>query len=275
MTAQTLEAFPEFELGTYEQELVPFGEFEHEGEYEDQEFWSSLAGLARRAAQSPTLRRIGLTAARKAIEAIPNLGRSLGEPGSVLSNIGHSAGTGLSRSLASQLPANEYEMESDGEYEINPIGRAYGEYEINPIAKVYPAAVMEHLGRAAAEAKDEAQAESFIGALVPLALSQARRSAPSIIGAAPQLIQGAANVTRTLRRNPATRPLVRAMPTIVRSAAIDLARQANAGRRPSAPVAARILANQTARTLTSPQRCLRAYQRSQALDRRYHQTIAR
>ena len=197
--------------------------------YEDQEFWSSLAGLARRAAQSPTLRRVGLTAARKAIEAIPDLGASLGAPGSAWSDIGRGAGTALSRHLGGLLPASEYEWESDGEFEINPI------------AKAYPAAVMEHLGRAAAEAQDEAQAESFIGALVPLALSQARRSTPSIIGATPQLIQGAANVTRTLRRNPTTRPLVRAMPTIVRSAAIDLARQASAGRRPTPPVAARIL----------------------------------
>jgi hypothetical protein len=262
MTA-TLEAFPEFQSYEYEEELAGFGEFEHEGEFEDQEFWSSLAGLARRAAQSPTLRRIGLTAARKAIEAIPDIGGSLGQPGTAWSDIGRGAGTALSRHLGGLLPASEYEWESDGEYEINPI------------AKAYPAAVMEHLGRAAAEAQDEAQAESFIGALVPLALSQARPSAPSVIAATPQLIQGAANVTRTLRRNPATRPLVRAMPTIVRSAAIDLARQAGAGRRPIPAVTARTLANHTARTLTSPQRCLRAYQRSQALDRRYHQGIVR
>ena len=92
-------------------------------------------------------------------------------------------------------------MESDGEYEIDPVARAYGEYEINPIAKAYPAAVMEHLGRAAAEAKDEAQAESFIGALVPLALSSAsidsfdhRRD--------PHLIQGAANVTEDTAPQP-------------------------------------------------------------------------
>ena len=91
MTAQTLDALPEFELGSYEEELAPYGEFEHEGEYEDQEFWSSLAGLARRAAQSPRLRRIGLTAARKAIDAIPDLAGSLGQPG---------AGTALSRNLA-------------------------------------------------------------------------------------------------------------------------------------------------------------------------------
>jgi hypothetical protein len=261
MTAQTLEAFPE--LGSYEEEFVPYGEFEHEGEYKDQEFWSSLAGLARRATQSPTLRRIGLTAARKAIAAIPDLAGSIGGPGSVWSDIGQGASGALSRNLRRRLPAREYEWESDGEYEINPI------------AKVYPAAVMEHLGRLAAEAQDEVQAESFIGAIVPLAMQQAHRSAPSIIGTTPQLIQGAANITRTLRSDPTTAPLVRVVPRLVQKAAFDLARQASAGIRPTPPIAVRTLANHTARTLTSPQRCLHAYQRSQALDRRFHQTLAR
>lgn len=263
MTTQTLEAFPEFQLGMNEREVAGFGEFEHEGEFEDQEFWSSLASVARRAAASPALRRIGLTAARKAIGALPDLGRAIGEPGSVWSDVGYGAGSALSSALGRQLPAREYEWESDGEYEINPI------------AKAYPAAVMEHLGRAAAEAQDEVQAESFVGALVPLAMSQASRVAPSLVSATPQLIQGATNVARTLRRDPATRPLVRVLPTIMRNAAIDLANKASYGRPPTPPAAVRALANHTARTLTNPQRCLRAYQRSQVLDRRYHQAIPR
>ena len=66
MSTGTLGFFPSFEAGSYEDELQPFGAFDHEGEYEDQEFWSSLASIARSAAQNPALRRIGLTAARKA-----------------------------------------------------------------------------------------------------------------------------------------------------------------------------------------------------------------
>lgn len=263
MTTHTLEAFPE--AGSYE--VAGYGEFEHEGEYEDEEFWGSLAGLARRAVTSPTLRRIGLTAARRAIAGLPSAGRALGQPGSVWSDLGYSAGRALSSNLNRRLPLREHE--SDG----------YGEFEINPIAKVYPAAVMEHLGRAAAEAKDEAQAESFIGALVPMAMAMgartARRPSPSLVAATPQLIQGAANVTRLLRDDPATKPLVRAMPSIIRGATLDLSRQASGGRPVSPQTAVRTLANHTARTLTSPQRCLRAHQRSQVLDRRFHQALTR
>ena len=56
-----LEALPEFEEeyeGEWEDEL--------EEEFEDEEFFRTLAGVARRAVQSPTLRRIGLAAGRAA-----------------------------------------------------------------------------------------------------------------------------------------------------------------------------------------------------------------
>lgn len=248
MAVQTLDALPEYELG-------------HDGEYEE-EFFSTLAGLARQAAQNPTLRRIGLTAARQAASAIPAVAASVGKPGSTWSNLGLGLGTTLSKELLRRIPQREWEDD-------------YGEYEVNPITKVYPAAVMEHLGRAAAEAEDEAHAEAFIGALVPLGMSLARAAAPAVARAAPQLIKGAANMTRLLRTDPATRPLVRAVPGIVREAAQSLARQAGAGRPPTPPAAVRALAAQAARTLTSPAQCVRAYQRSQALDRRYHQAIGR
>lgn len=241
------------ELGMYE------GEAGHDGEYEE-EFFSTLATLARRAAQNPTLRRIGLTAARQAASAIPSVAGAVGAPGSFWSDLGTSLGGTVSKHLMSRIPAREFE----------------DEYEINPILKVYPAKVtagaMEHLGRAAAEAEDAAHAEAFAGAMVPLGLQLARGLGPSLVKATPHLIKGAANITRTLRSDPATAPLVRAVPGILRGALQNLARQ---GRQPTPPAAVRALATQAARTLTDPSRCVTAYRRSQALDRRYHQAIGR
>ena len=190
---------------------------------------------------------------------------SVGRPGSFWSDIGLGTGTALSRRLLRQIRAREDEFED--------------EYEINPILKVYPAKVtagaMEHLGRAAAEAEDAAHAEAFVGALVPLGIQLARAAAPALARATPQLIRGAANMTRALRADPATAPLVRAVPGIVRGAVANLARQAAAGQRPMPPAAVRALATQAARTLTDPSRCVQAYRRSQALDRGYHQAIGR
>lgn len=264
---QTLEALPEFELGEWESGSGGQFEyetgFEHEGEFESEEFFGALAKLASRAAQNPALRRIGLSAARRAIAGIPQVAASVGAPGSAWSDIGRTAGDALGKQLGSWLPAQESEWESEGEFEINPI------------AKVYPAALMEHLGRAATEGEDEAGAEAFLGALIPLAARLIPRVAPAIMRAAPQLIRGVSQVARTLRANPSTSPLVRVVPTIVGRTAKSMANQAAAGRTPTPQQASQLLARQTARTLSDPRQCVLAYQRSRALDRRYHQAVGR
>jgi hypothetical protein len=164
--------------------------------------------------------------------------------------------------LSNLLPQAEYEEEFEGEFED----------ELNPIRRVYPDALMEHLGHAAAEAESEAEAEAFIGALIPLAARILPRVAPTIMRAAPRLIRGAANVARTLRRHPATRPLVRALPTVVRRTAANIAQQVAQGRPVTPQSAVRTLARQTARVLSSPQQCVQAYQRSRALDRQFHRS---
>lgn len=258
MSVATYSTLPE--MGMYE------GEAGHEGEYEE-EFFSTLAGLARRAAQNPTLRRVGLAAARQAASAIPSVAGAVGPAGSFWSDLGTSLGGTVSKHLLSRIPAQEFE------------GELEDEYEINPLLKVYPAKItagaMEHLGRAAAEAEDAAHAEAFAGAMVPLTIQLARSVGPSLLQATPHLIKGAANITRTLRSDPATAPLVRMVPGILRGACQSLSRQAAGGQRPTPPAAVRALASQAARTLTDPNRCVRAYRRSQALDRGYHQAIGR
>jgi hypothetical protein len=188
---------------------------------------------------------------------------SVGRPGSFWSGLGQDLGSSLSRQLLSRIPDQEFE----------------GEYEVNPILKVYPAKVtagaMEHLGRAAAEAEDEAHAEALIGALIPMGLQLARSAAPALMRATPQLIKAAANMTRALRADPATAPMVRVVPGLVRGAVQNMARQAAGGAQPTPPAVVRTLAAQAARTLTDPSRCVQAYRRSQALDRGYHQAIGR
>jgi hypothetical protein len=154
----------------------------------------------------------------------------------------------------------ELEAEYEGEWES----------ELNPIRRVYPDALMEHLGHAAAEAQSEAEAEALVGALIPLAARLIPRIAPAIMRTAPQLIRGVSRVARTLRTNPVTRPMVRAIPTVVRRTTADLARQVSRGRPITTGGAARTLARQTAQVLGDPRQCVAAYRRSRALDRRYH-----
>jgi hypothetical protein len=78
---------------------------------------------------------------------------------------------------------------------------------MNPQQRIYPSALMEHLGHAAATAESEAEAEAFLGALVPLAARLIPRVAPTIMRVAPTLIRGVAGAGRTLLRSPTFAPL--------------------------------------------------------------------
>ncbi len=251
--------------GEFEYEFEGDGEFEYEfeGDGESEEFFRRIASLARRAAQSPALRRVGLAAARAGLRGLGGVGGAIGGAfGPQGAALGRNLGGMAGRHLMGLLPQQEFE--GDGEYE--------DEYEVNPQLRApQHAALMEHLGHAAAQAESEAEAEAFIGALVPLAAQLIPRAAPAILRNAPQLVRGLANATRTLRRTPATRPLVRTLPTVMRRTAMTMARQQAQGRPVTPPRAVQTLARQTAQVISSPQQCVQAYQRSRALDRRFHQ----
>jgi hypothetical protein len=176
--------------------------------------------------------------------------------------------------ISGLLGEGEFEDELEGEYELE--GEWEDEYEdesermANPLRRVYPDAMMEHLGHAAAEAETEAEAEAFVGALVPLAAGLARSAAPHLARSTPHLVRGLSQVTRTLRRNPTTRPLVRVLPTIAARTTHSLARQAAHGRPITARRAVRTLAGQTAAVLRSPRTRNQVVRRARALDRNYH-----
>ncbi|MGH2733641.1 MAG: hypothetical protein ACRDJG_12030 [Actinomycetota bacterium] len=256
MSAYELEALPELEE-EYEREE------ELEGEWESEEFFRALAGVARRAA--PALRGVGLRAARSALGGLGGVGGAIGGYfGPSGAALGRDLGQTLGRHARGWLPQSE--IEGEWEWEL--------EAEVNPLRQVYPDALMEHLGHAAAQTESEEEAEAFLGALVPLAARLIPRVAPAIMRAAPGLIRGVAGVARTLRANPTTRPLVRTLPTIVHRTAGSIARQAAAGRPVTPQGAVRTLARQTAGVLGSPQRCVQAYRRSRALDRRFHHTAS-
>ena len=251
--ALELEAIPE-----YEDEL----ELEWEGELESEEFFRRLAGLAQRAVRSPLLRRAAAAAARSAVGGVR--GTALAGPAG--SRAGAAGGAALGRVLADLLPrpprpGGQRELELELEWEANPIRR------------VYPDALMEHLGHRAAETATQAEAEALMSALVPLAARLAPQAAGAILRTAPQLARGVAGITRVLRADPATRPLVRTVPRIVRATTASLARQAAAGQPVTARRAVGTLAGQASRTLASPQRSVAAWQRSRALDRTYHRQV--
>lgn len=125
--------------------------------------------------------------------------------------------------------------------------------------------LLEHLGALAADTEDEAEAEAFLGALVPLAA----KLFPALVRSAPTVVRGVARLGRQMRRHPAARTLVRTLPTVVRRTAMDLSRAQAAGRRVTATTATRSLARQTSAVLGSKAARERAVRRCRELDRRW------
>jgi hypothetical protein len=220
-------------LTAYEYEYESLFEDEWEDGSDAEAFFEMLGTAARSGRTPPVIRQVSAKATRGAMSGLRAIDRS-----------------------PRAMRDDEFEYE--------------GEWEVNPYDRIPPSAMMEHLGHLAAQAESEAEAEAFMGALVPLAARLLPRVAPTIMRAAPGLIRGVAGVTRALRQNPATKPLVRAVPSIVRQTAISLDRQARAGRPVTPQTAVRTLARQTSRTIGNPRKSVQAWNRSCAMDARYH-----
>lgn len=171
----------------------------------------------------------------------------------------------------------EFDFESEaarqGEFEDELEDEAEDEAEsfVNPVRRIYPdAELMAHLSAQAARAETEAEAEAFIGALVPLAARLIPRAGRLLVRNAPALIRGATRITRRLRRNPAARRFVAAVPVIVQRTVQSLADQAAAGRPIDSDVVLRTMATMAGRVLRAPQSRNSAIQAVRTFDRRYH-----
>jgi hypothetical protein len=174
----------------------------------------------------------------------------------------------------------EQEMESEDEFESED------EAEISPIRKIYPDAMMEHLGELAAESESEEEAAEHFLPLIGMAASKllpvvaravapmAKRALPKIARAltksTPQLTKGVGRVAKVLHRNPQTRHLLRAVPTIARRTVGNIARQAARGQQVTPRTAVRTLAKQARYVLGSPRQRQHALRRHKHLERRFH-----
>jgi hypothetical protein len=185
----------------------------------------------------------------------------------------------------------EFESEFEGESELE--SELEGEFEFesefegpNPVNRIYPDAMMEHMGLAAMEAESEFEAAEHFLPLIPMVASKlltlAAKALPKIAGkvlpkiartitrATPHLTRGVAHITRTLHRNPQTRHLVRAVPSVARRTVASIVKRAAAGRPVTPATAARILHAQRRHVLSNPKIRRLALRRSRLMDHRFH-----
>jgi hypothetical protein len=166
----------------------------------------------------------------------------------------------------------DFEAEAARQGELEDEAEDEAEAFVNPVRRIYPdAELMAHLSAQAARAESESEAEAFIGAAVPLVARLVPRAGRLIARNAPSLIRGATRITRRLRRTPAGRRFVAAVPVIVQRTVQSLADQAAAGRPVDGDLVLRTMATMAGRVLQAPQNRNSAMRAVRTFDRRYHQ----
>lgn len=187
-----------------------------------------------------------------------------------------------------RIPDVESELagELEGEWEISPAAfqQSFADREAAPSA-----AFMEHLGHAAAEAESNGEAFAFLAPLLPLALKalplagkalgigakMLPKVASTVAQVAPRILKGVNAAAKTLRTNPATKPLVQALPQVVRRTTADLARQVAQGKPITAQSAVQTLAKQTAQVLGNPRCAVKTIKRAKKVDRGVDRAVLR
>jgi len=238
-------------------ELHELHEFELEGEGEfelesgEQFFGKIFKGIGRFVKKAaPILKSVAKIAA-------PMVGTAIGGPfGAVLGKLASSAlGEG---ELEGEFETHEFEFEGEGEFEFETEGEGEQEalHEIVHHEVSQHEALAEMMAEAAAHEQHEGEAEAMAGAAAMTVISPADRRALRRV--LPHLVRGTAILTRILRRRRATRPAVRAVPTIIRRTVNIVKRQAATGRPITRKAVARAAATQVRKVLGSPRLCTAA-----------------
>jgi hypothetical protein len=183
---------------------------------------------------------------------------------------------GIGKALGGLLGGGdgEYEVEFEFEVEAETEDEAEEEYEdeafVNPVRRIYPdAELMAHLSTRAARTSSDAEAEAFLGALVPIAAKLIPRAASALARNAPALIRGTSALGRRLRRNPATRRFVTAIPVILQRTAQSLADQMASGESITPETVIATMTRIAGRMLRTPSERDQAGRAVNTFDRRY------
>jgi hypothetical protein len=220
-------------------------EAEFESEFESEQFFGGLGKLFKKIA--PVLKRVAKVAAPLVGTAI--LGPAGGALGKIAASaLGESEFEAEFEFEAESEAESEFEFESETEFASE--GEAEAAHEIASHPMTEHEALAEMMAEAASHAMNESEAEAMAGAAVITVLSpRDRRALSSLL---PDLLRGAAVLTRILRRHRATRPAVRVVPAIMRRSVRSLKRHAAAGRPITKRTAARATAREVRKVLGSP-----------------------
>jgi len=186
---------------------------------------------------------------------------------------------GITRAIGSLLGSgadteDEWEDEDEFDFEAEAEGEQEDEFDaegfVNPVRRVYPdAELMAHLSTQAASARTDAEAEAFLGALVPLVARLVPRATQVVLRHAPSLLRSTSRIGRQLRRHPASRGYMLAIPVILQRTAQALADQEAAGRTVTPDLVITTLTQIATRVLREAPARTRAMRAVGVFDQRY------
>jgi hypothetical protein len=137
-------------------------------------------------------------------------------------------------------------VESDRQKRGGQGGGRETEFEL---AALPESEVMKRLGGLIALTENEADAEAYAGALPMLAAKLVPAAAPALTRAAPAMVGGISCAARILRKDEATRNLVRLLPNVAHRTALQVGQRASRGQPVSPNTCARILAETAVKVL--------------------------
>jgi hypothetical protein len=156
------------------------------------------------------------------------------------------------------------EDESDSEDEMNAEDFMDFEGEDEDVA--------EYMADIASKAPNPIDSGAMAGAITITIASKAPLQVKAV---SPTLSSGAARLTKLMKNNPATKPLVKVVPSIAKKTVATLARKAAKGKPVTPAIAKRVMAKHTMRVLSSPRELTKAIAKNEVKKRKVNMKVVK
>jgi hypothetical protein len=158
----------------------------------------------------------------------------------------------------------DYEDESDSEDEMNAEDFMDFEAEDEDVA--------EYMCDVAAKAPKPIDSGAIAGAITNALASKAPLQVKAV---SPTLSSAAARLTKVMKNHPATKPLLKVVPTIAKKTVATLAKKSAAGKPVTPMVAKRVMAKHAVRVLSNPRELTKAIAKHEAKKRKVNMKVVK
>jgi hypothetical protein len=259
----------------YADELSGFDDFDEEDYLGESDFLdfdgeADEFGFLKKAWSG--IKKVGKTLAPIAKKLAPVAGKVIGGAfgGPAGAMIGGKLGSFVGNLEDEELAFDGYdgygdgEDESDSEDEMNAEDFMDFEGEDEDVA--------EYMADIASKAPNPRDSGAMAGAITITIASKAPLQVKAV---SPTLSSGAARLTKLMKNNPATKPLVKVVPSIAKKTVATLARKAAKGKPVTPAIAKRVMAKHTMRVLSSPRELTKAIAKNEVKKRKVNMKVVK